>query len=1122
MKRFAPSGLCCALISVLVLVASARADTSLVFNEIMYHPATNEPTLEWVELYNQMAVDVDISGWSVDGGIHYTFGPDTIVRGGGYLVVALSPQQLAAATGLPNILGPFSGRLANGGNQLKLLNNNGRLVNAVDYGVDGDWPVAPDGSGVSLAKRDPEAPNSPAANWTFSEQVGGTPGQENFPGSGSSLFLAFNELSAATNAEFWFELINYGAADRFLDGYVLVRDGSTNNQYIFPSSTSLSPGSYRVVTSTTLGFHPQAGDKLYLFTPNRAKVVDAVLVRNTARGRWPEGQGPWLSPSTFTPGQGNVFVFHDEIVINEIMYHHQLLPATNNLLPQPSDEAWVELYNRSSQPVNLSGWKLDGGISYHFAAGQVLKANSYLVVAKDAAALRALYPGVDLVGNISGQLSHNGETIVLEDPAGNPANRVHYYTAGRWPAYADGGGSSLELRDPNADNSRPEAWAASDESSKASWQTYRYQAVADTLVGPELWNDFLFGLLSGGECLIDDISVVESPTTQPVQFVANGNFEQGLTGWRLLGNHSQSRVELDPNNSANHVLHVVATGAQEHMDNHIETTFTNKRKVTDGRVYEISFRAKWRAGNNLLNTRLYFDRVAQTTALATPQLNGTPGARNSRYVSNMGPTFSQFQHRATVPQPKESVTVSVVAQDPQGVDSCVVWWATNGGAFFHATMLPQGGGLFTGTLPGYPAGTLVQFYVQAVDELGAVATYPAGGQASGAFYRVADGKANLSLGHNFRLLLTPANWALLRASTNLMSNATLPCTLIYDEQRAYYDLGVRLKGSLMGRYNDTRPSFHVEFQPDDLFRGVHPVLLLDCSGRPGSANQQEEIVVHHMILHAGGIPFPQPDLGQVIPPFETATGPAVILPRHEDEFLETAYDHGGQGNMWLMEMIYYMTTTNQYGYKLPQSPSLMGVDIEDLGDDKETYRYNFILRNHHSADDYSRFIPFAKTLDLPSGPLLEAQTKQVMDVDEWLRVFAMVSLSGENDWYTFGNNHNFIMYERPSDHKLLAFPWDVEQLFRRSSTSPLIGNQNWSVVANLPANKRRLYAHVLDIIDSTYNTDYMTYWVSHYSSFAPGQNFSDLLTYIQQRTSAVLSEINYAGGNSSFTLSRTS
>src|SRR3954470_9718356 len=104
-----------------------RADSPVVFNEIMYHPLTNEAQLEWVELQNQMSVDVDISHWSLDGGIRFDFPEGTIIRSGAYLVVAASPPTLMTATGLTNVLGPFADRLSNAGELLRLRNNDSRI-----------------------------------------------------------------------------------------------------------------------------------------------------------------------------------------------------------------------------------------------------------------------------------------------------------------------------------------------------------------------------------------------------------------------------------------------------------------------------------------------------------------------------------------------------------------------------------------------------------------------------------------------------------------------------------------------------------------------------------------------------------------------------------------------------------------------------------------------------------------------------------------------------------------------------------------------------------------------------------------------------------------------------------
>src|SRR3989449_1696726 len=106
-----------------------------------------------------------------------------------------------AMTGSTNVLGPFTGRLGNNGDTLRLRNNSGRVVDEINYGVDGDWPVAPDGSGVSLAKIDRDSASGPAGNWKASEQMGGTPGTDNFPTqgfvapSGLISYWNFNEAS---------------------------------------------------------------------------------------------------------------------------------------------------------------------------------------------------------------------------------------------------------------------------------------------------------------------------------------------------------------------------------------------------------------------------------------------------------------------------------------------------------------------------------------------------------------------------------------------------------------------------------------------------------------------------------------------------------------------------------------------------------------------------------------------------------------------------------------------------------------------------------------------------------------------------------------------------------------
>ena len=125
----------------------SHADSTVVFNEIMYHPPTAEASMEWVELYNQMSVNMDISNWALTGGIEYRFAEGTVVPGGGYLLVAINPAALLAATGATPVLGPFTGRLSNSGETLEFRNNNQLLMDSIRYRTQVYCPVPPYVSG---------------------------------------------------------------------------------------------------------------------------------------------------------------------------------------------------------------------------------------------------------------------------------------------------------------------------------------------------------------------------------------------------------------------------------------------------------------------------------------------------------------------------------------------------------------------------------------------------------------------------------------------------------------------------------------------------------------------------------------------------------------------------------------------------------------------------------------------------------------------------------------------------------------------------------------------------------------------------------------------------------------
>ncbi|MDG2423073.1 MAG: CotH kinase family protein [Phycisphaerales bacterium] len=62
----------------------------------------------------------------------------------------------------------------------------------------------------------------------------------------------------------------------------------------------------------------------------------------------------------------------------------QAQPASGN-----SDEEFIQLINNEETPVDISGWRLDGDVTFTFAAGSVIPANGHVFVSPDIKAFRS-------------------------------------------------------------------------------------------------------------------------------------------------------------------------------------------------------------------------------------------------------------------------------------------------------------------------------------------------------------------------------------------------------------------------------------------------------------------------------------------------------------------------------------------------------------------------------------------------------------------------------------------------------------------------------------------------------------------------------------------------------------
>ena len=923
--------------------------------------------------------------------------------------------------------------------------------------------------------------------------------------------IRINEIAPSTDPNFWLELINTGDTAVELGGYVITVDGVTSSDYVLPAQL-LAPGAMTVISEAQLQFDAEDGDKVYVYTSGKLGVVDGQQVSDRLQGLSDEYDGWWF-PDSATQGAANSFQFHDEIVINEIMYHHQASNTTSGGYVE-DDEQWVELYNRGAQTIDLMGWEFGDGIGFSFDTSTLLAPGDYAVIADDPVALAAEFPAIasKIVGNFTGSLSNGGERITLLDDFGNPADQVRYYDGGHWHEEADGDGSSLELRDPDSDNSVALAWAPSDESSTSAWQTYSYTMTAEApLHGTAVnFQEFRLGLLNSGVFLIDDIQVIQRPGIDNLDLMQNGDFESGDAAWRFVGTHGGSQVIVDPDNASNNVLRVEVTGARHYVNDVIESTLANGASVVNGWEYEISYRAKWISGSNQVNTELFHGRVAKTTLIDVPENTGTPGAQNSQFVANAGPTYADFAHGPVIPDANEAITVSTYISDPDGVNSATLWYRPDGGSWTSLAMSVGSDGKYFANIPGQSAGTIVQFYVESTDTLGATSEFPALGENSRALIKVQDGQANSSR-QNIRVIMLDSDADELYAHENIISDKRFGATVIYNESEVYYDTGVRLRGSHFTRNSKSSTGYNIRFQPDQLFRGVHETIGI-------KKRTQTEILPMHIINAASDVPGHYDDIVHFIGPDGSGAGTATLKgARYTDVFLDSQFPNGGDGTIYSLKKIRDITqTVDGSAASNPESLKLgwpigsgAAIDIDYRGTDKEQYRWQFELRSARGRDDYSKLIELADILQL-NGAALQAAAPDVIDVDQFMRVLATASLLQPWDFYTAGvGTKNFMFYAPEDGGPMLALPWDWDSSFSNNNggaTAPLFGGGLLSKITALPVYTRLLHGHLLDIINTTYNATYMSDWASHYGS-VQGTNYSSQLNFITNRAAFVLGQL---------------
>jgi len=1137
--------------------------TGLAISEIMYHPAeVPGRSLEYIEIFNGQDYFEDLSGFRIDGDVHFDFPPGTILQSGGFLVVARDPASVQAHYGITGVLGPWrmqtnvvgtttnvtTENLPNSRGTVRLENELGGHLLEVNYESEGAWPASADGTGHSLVLARPSYGEGDPRAWAASEWMGGSPGRRESYAADPQRAVVINEFLAHTDPpqSDFIELFNTSAQPVDISGCWLSDDFGTN-KFRIPNGTVLLARSHMAWTEAQLGFSLRSqGEEILLVNSNQTRVLDVMRfggqANGVSRGRYPDGTPDIVEIEVPTPGAFNITVprLRRDIVINEIMY---------NPISGDDDDEFIELYNRGASAVNVSQWRIDDGVNFTLPVGTVIQSGGYLVVAKNRTNLLARHPGLSaalVVGDYGGQLANGGERVALAMPDFNfttngsvittnvfyiVVNEVTYGDGGRWGEWSDGGGSSLELIDANADNRLASNWADSDETQKAPWTLIERTAIIDLGMGttgngaPNRFEMFIEG---PGECLVDDVEVRNNGGTNRV---LNAGFESGDSGWAFQGTHRRTSVQTGGARSGNASLHLSAAERGDTGANRIRTAIA---AMTTGGTNQATLRAwvRWMRGEPNILLRIRGQWLECAGRMSVPGNLGTPGAQNSRAIPNAGPSITEVAHSPVLPAANEPIVVTARIVDPDAVDNVLLCYRVDPSTNYTVIGMIDGGGpdlvpyddIYTTVIPGQPAGTLIAFYVLAVDDPNIGSQFPNDAPARECLVRVGETLRPGSIA-TYRMWMTESNltfWA----QRERNANDGMDCTFVYGNSRVVYNAKALYSGSPFhtanhpynGPLGANTCDYEVEFPADDRLLGQRDFVLNaqapvttffdnDTTAQAETTsywlgrkiglgvNHKRHV---HVVLNGqprGMVYFDHQQPNQDIIETYFPNDPSGNLHKIEDWF---EFDDAGSG--------FSIITSTLQNYVVAGQKRT------------ERYRWTWRPRARSEPNDFSDLFAAVDAATASSPEPLTTAVRDLIDVPQWMRHFALQHTIGNWDTYGYERGKNCYAY-KPEQGPWKLLLWDLDLVLgqqSRGTTDPLFNTAGSEPVIatwyNNPAFVREFWRALRDLVDgpmlpANYNPVIDARFAAFRANDVPVDSPAAMKAWIDGRRAYILTQI---------------
>jgi hypothetical protein len=519
------------------LISPGASAKDVLINEIFPDydtAATAMPGVEFVELYNRSAQVYNLAGWSfADASGRVTLG-NHILSPGGYVILCAN-SSVSSFPGLP-VLGLSSlPSLNNTGDAISLRDQNGSLIDTVEYDLNfyGD-PLKDDG-GWTMELINPNAICNVLGNWHASyDPSGGTPGVQN---------SAFNPQPDTTGPVLaGITIVNPFSIEVCFNEYMDAASLITLTNY------SVDNGLGGPITAIPSG---SAGECVQLTFTN---LIDTGTVYTLTLSGLSDCLGNLSGVQTGTFVQGGTAVPF-QIVINEIFCDES--PVIGLV-----EAEFVEIYNNGTSVVDLNDWVLtdrrDDGVLPPYS----IRPGEYVILC--ATADVADYSAYGTAIGVSGMpgLNNSGDSLELYDASGQLIDLVYYTDDWYHDENKIDGGWTIERKDAAFECMNADNWAASTDALGGS--PGRVNSIAAPFVDqtpPSLISAFLVGPTT--LLLTFDEQMQQTPLLNPLNFVVDGGIGNPISTSASGDYPTRVVIELGTAPQPNTVYCVTVSGVRD-------------------------------------------------------------------------------------------------------------------------------------------------------------------------------------------------------------------------------------------------------------------------------------------------------------------------------------------------------------------------------------------------------------------------------------------------------------------------------------------------------------------------------------------------------------------------------